>query len=320
MGLKNIKKQNKEYDISLLDLLRLLDPSKTGKFMYLLLDELKGIPAHEYGDYTDNLEINTDHLPPISRVVLNYLVELVGGLDVVNSLHKFNKLLDRKLINKNDIQEYSNLTEIIDVVFKKELELDSKEFTPHQDIISDDDFLILKPLNIISSRKYGASTKWCTSSSNPETFYDYSNRGVLLYIINRKNNEKTGVYYELKTKELSWWDSKDNRVDGLMVNIPKTVKTQILEYVLNEKHPNSHYFNKETQELSNKPTNEMVLPDVVGDFVNPQPFTGVWRRDVTDVPKWTPTTSEGRIDELVCKTLEYHYTIAALKEGGEEIN
>ena len=80
----------------------------------------------------------------------------------------------RKLINKNDIQEYSNLTEIIDVVFKKELELDSKEFTPHQDIISDDDFLILKPLNIISSRKYGASTKWCTSSSNPETFYDYS--------------------------------------------------------------------------------------------------------------------------------------------------
>ena len=60
------------------------------------------------------------------------------------------------------------------MVFKKELELDSKEFTPHQDIISDDDFLILKPLNIISSRKYGASTKWCTSSSNPETFYDYS--------------------------------------------------------------------------------------------------------------------------------------------------
>ncbi len=106
MGLKNIKKQNKEYDISLLDLLRLLDPSKTGKFMYLLLDELKGIPAHEYGDYTDNLEINTDHLPPISRVVLNYLVELVGGLDTVNSLHKFNKLLDRKLISKNDIQEY----------------------------------------------------------------------------------------------------------------------------------------------------------------------------------------------------------------------
>ena len=320
MGLKNIKKQNKEYNTSLLDLLRLLDPSKTGKFMYLLLDELKAIPAHEYGDYTDNLEINTDHLPPVSRVILNYLVELVGGLDAINSLHKFNNLLDRKLINKNDIQEYSNLTEIIDVVFKKELELDNKKFTPHHDIISDDDFLILKPLNIISSRKYGASTKWCTSSSNPETFYDYCRRGVLLYVINRKTNEKIGVYYELKTKELSWWDSRDDRLDGLMVNLPQEVKNNILTYILEESHPNSHYFNKETKKLSNKPTNEMVLRDVSGDFVNPIPFTGVWRNGVED-PRWVPTTTtDEKIDELVSKTLEYHYTIAALKEGGEEIN
>ncbi len=179
--------------------------------------------------------------------------------------------------------------------------------------------MILKPLNIISSRKYGASTKWCTSSSNPETFYDYSNRGILLYIINRKNNEKTGVYYEFKTNELSWWDSKDNRVDGLMVNLPKKVKNDILTYILNEKHPNSHYFNQETKELSNKPSNEMVLPDMDGDFVNPEPFTGVWRNN-TDGPSWTPNTTDDKIDELVRKTLKYHYTITALKEGGEEIN
>ena len=85
MGLKNIKKQNKDYDVSILDLLRLLDPSKTGKFMYILLNELRTIPAHEYGDYTDNLEVRTEHLPPVTRVILNYLVELVGGLESVNS-------------------------------------------------------------------------------------------------------------------------------------------------------------------------------------------------------------------------------------------
>ena len=31
MGLKKIRLENKEYNISILDLLRLLDPSKTGK-------------------------------------------------------------------------------------------------------------------------------------------------------------------------------------------------------------------------------------------------------------------------------------------------
>jgi len=319
MGLKNIKKQNKDYDVSILDLLRLLDPSKTGKFMYILLNELRTIPAHEYGDYTDNLEVRTEHLPPVARVILNYLVELVGGLESVNSLHKFNNLLDRKLIKKNDIQKYSNLNEIVDVVYKKELELLDKSCEPHQEIVLDDDYLILKPLNIVSSRKYGASTKWCTSSNNPETFYDYSRRGVILYVINRDTNDKIGVYYELKTKELTWWNSKDDRIDGLMVNLPKNIKNHILDYILNEKHPNSHYFNKETKELSNKPTNEMVLPDMTGDFTNPTPFTGVWRTEV-DGPKWTPTSTDERIDELVTKTLQYHYTIAALNNGGEEMN
>ena len=41
MGLKKIKLENKEYNVSILDLLRLLDPSKTGKFMTILLNELK---------------------------------------------------------------------------------------------------------------------------------------------------------------------------------------------------------------------------------------------------------------------------------------
>ena len=45
MSLKKIKQQNQYYNVSVLDLLRLLDPSKTGKFMNLLLTELKAIPS-----------------------------------------------------------------------------------------------------------------------------------------------------------------------------------------------------------------------------------------------------------------------------------
>ena len=104
-----------------------------------------------------------------------------------------------------------------------------------------------------------------------------------------------------------------------MVTLPKKLKNDILNYILNEKHPNSHYFNKETKELSNKPTNEMsIIPN--GEVVNtPEPFTGVWRNPQNS-PTWTSTTTDERIDELVNKTLEYHYTIGALRKGGEEIN
>ena len=70
----------------------------------------------------------------------------------------------------------------------------------------------------------------------------------------------------------------------------------------------------------------MAIIDVEGDHqevtVTPQPFTGVWRRGAHG-PTWSPTTTlttDDRIDELVNKTLEYHYTISALNKGGEEMS
>ena len=326
MGLKKIKLQNKEYDVSILDLLRLLDPSKTGKFMSILLNELKNIPAYEYGDDTQNLNLNVDSLPGVNKVILNYLVELVGGVEVIESLNKFNDFLDRKLISKNDVQQYLDLSEIVDVTYKKELELKNFPTTPHTQIVKDGDYLILKPLNIISSRKYGSLTKWCTSSNNPETFYSYSKKGILLYVIPRSSKDTWAVYYELSSQELSWWNSVDERVDGLLVDLPESVKNDILTFIFNEKNPNSYYFNEETKKLTNKPTNEMVIVDGEGDnqevVVNPQPFTGVWRRDANG-QSWGSTTTlnnHDRIDELINKTLQYHYTINALNKGGEEIS
>ena len=41
MALKKIKEQNKDYNISILDLLRIIDPSKTGKFMNLIIPKIK---------------------------------------------------------------------------------------------------------------------------------------------------------------------------------------------------------------------------------------------------------------------------------------
>tara|TARA_B100001564_G_scaffold359706_1_gene382518 strand:+ start:186 stop:1163 length:978 start_codon:yes stop_codon:yes gene_type:complete len=325
MGLKKIKLQNKEYNLSILDLLRILDPSKTGKFMNLLLKELKSIPENEVGEeYEESVDLYLDGMNGLNKILVSYLIELVGGVEVIRCMNQFINLSDKSLISRNDIQDYNSLGDLCNEVYKTELELANKSIESHQEVIFDNDkYLVLKPLNIISSRKYGASTKWCTSSSNPETFYSYSKKGVLLYIICRKNNDKWAVYYELDSRELSWWDVKDNRVDGLMVDLPKSLTKQIIKYILNEKQSNSYYFNEETKELLNKPTNEMVLPNTEGPgrFANPIPFNGVWPTTVNTTP-WTPTSTDRdeRIDELVTKTLEYHYTINALKKGGEEIN
>ena len=69
MGLRKIKLQNKDYNLSILDLLRILDPSKTGKFMTLLLNELKSIPDNEVGeDYEESIGIYLDGMVGVNKV------------------------------------------------------------------------------------------------------------------------------------------------------------------------------------------------------------------------------------------------------------
>ena len=68
---------------------------------------------------------------------------------------------------------------------------------------------------------------------------------------------------------------------------------------------------------------EMVI-DVDGDNIDdlvvpnvPSNLNVVWPENLNQT---TTTTSEDKIDSMVRKTLEYHYTISALNKGGEEID
>ena len=193
-------------------------------------------------------------------------------------------------------------------------------------VLKNTDYLILKPLNTFAAKKYGASTKWCTSSREPKTFYEYSENGILLYILSKIDTSKWAVYYDLKDKELSWWNAKDILTDGYLVDLPEQLKKDVLNYVLNETNPNSYYFDEKTKSLSLEElvnTPEMVI-DIDGDNIDdlvapsiPSNLSVVWPEGLNQT---NTTTSADKIDSLVRKTLEYHYTISALNKGGEEIS
>ena len=312
MKLKTLKDQNKNYNLSIIDFIKLLDPSKNGKFLRILLNELKfydksvSISQGSVWELSHQIEV----MQGINEEIINVLIECLGGVDVINDLEKFEVLCDENLISIKDVQEYRSLGEIsLAVIDAEEKRCGVK---PRKEIVLENsDYLILKPLNVFASRKYGSSTKWCTSSN-----------GVLLYIISKQNNTKWAVYYDIKARELSWWDSKDILTDGYIVDLPEDLKKDILHYILNENKSNSHYFDEETKLLSEQVFIGVV--DVDGDYqevlATPEPFTGIWRNG-TNGPSWNPdyTTTNDKIDGLVNKTLEYHYTINALNKGGQEM-
>ena len=337
MGLKKIKVENKEYNVSILDLLRLIDSSKTGKFMTVLLNELKfynkSVPLGARNIRLLNHPIKT--LNVVHEEILEILIDCLGGSDVINDLEKFEVLCEENLIAVKDIQQYKSLGEVSLAVIDAEEKRKDKNSSPHKEIVLDHpDYLILKPLNVFASKKYGASTKWCTSSRDPKTFYQYSEKGILIYILSKKDKVKWAVYYDMGLKELSWWNTKDVLIDGYLVVLPEQLKKDILNYILNEPYSNSYYFDAQTklnskEVLDNIKGEPEVVMDVDGDNIDvlcepytPSTLNVVWPPGINpDGARYEPTTtdSDERIDSMVRKTLEYHYTIKALNDGGEEI-
>ena len=336
MKLKKIKLENKEYNTSILDLLRLLDPSKTGKFMTILLNELKfynkSTPIGGRNMRIINHPIKTINV--VHEELLEILIDCLGGSDVINDLEKFEVLCEENLIGVTDIQEYRSLGELSLAVIDAEEKRKNKDSSPHKKIIFDHpDYLILKPLNVFASKKYGASTKWCTSSRDPKTFYQYSEKGILIYILSKSDNSKWAVYYDMLVKELSWWDTKDILTDGYLVDLPEKLKTDILGYILNETKPNSYYFTEKTilesKEVLSVDVTEGYL-DVDGDNIDLlcEPSTSstlnvVWPPGINpdcDTYGGASINSLEKIDSMVSKTMEYYYTIDALNKGGEDMS
>jgi len=331
MGLKKIKLENKEYNVSILDLLRLLDPSKTGKFMTILLNELKfynkSVPLGHRDIKQLSNQIETSNV--IHEELLGVLIECVGGTDVINDLEKFEVLCDEGLVEVIDIQEYRSIGELSLTVIDAEEKRKDRDSTPQKEIVFDlPDYLLLKPLNEFASKKYGASTKWCTSSRDPKTFYQYSENGVLIYILPKNDNPKWAVYYDMGLKELSWWNTKDILTDGYLVDLPEQLKKDILKYILDEQNPNGYYFDEKAKALSKDHLlHELTPPNDIDDIdslVYPTQTGGlsvVWPTLTTTDNNYntTTTSSSVKIDSMVSKTMEYYYTIDALNKGGEEL-
>jgi hypothetical protein len=97
-------------------------------------------------------------------------------------------------------------------------------------VLDTEEWLLLRPLTFQSSRKYGSNTKWCTTQeNNPDYFMKYSNKGVLIYCINKKTGYKVASFYSLDKgdPEFSFWNQKDTRVDSLDTDLTDDLRLVI---------------------------------------------------------------------------------------------
>ena len=244
--IKTLSQQFPELSLSLLDAIKIVDPSGDKRTYCELFSKLlkKKYESHSentreyYLDLKERIDIDELSFkfdnPLWVRLLSEYIREVIG-VDTINNIKKLHQYRERKLIN-TDISEYNSLEKIMEDLSVADLKLISfeNEKCVHK-VFEDQEWILVRPLTHESSQKYGSNTKWCTTSIESEYFYKYC-RGFLLYIINKKTGLKVGCHADLekgKYYNLSFWNQRDEKTDsmdtGLSLEILGMVKKELVE-------------------------------------------------------------------------------------------
>jgi hypothetical protein len=238
-----LKKQNPGLNINLVDIINgLFEKTKyTEMTLNLYKSNQMKMTSGEFNEYVADLHTNYNiekskliHLSPLEIKML-YRTLSDFGYQNFQILSKFVEYNEKNLIENKDLTSYTTFTELeLQVSLSDVKALDKVLEKQILKLHEDDEWLVIKPLSFLSSRKYGSATKWCTTTEKePQYYFKYSKRGILVYCINKKTGNKVAAFKNLNSeydRETSFWNIVDVRVDSIDSDLPM----EILKLIKND--------------------------------------------------------------------------------------
>ena len=251
MGIKKLKKENEILNLNLASMLERFDTSKTKKysqFLVKMLNEKIEKWQKEQEEYESIRKVN-EVLDPLERVVPNdsfenmisrfFFCDFLFSWNSIGRFVEFTELMEKGVISEKDISKYDSWGMLETQLFEaKNRELFKRSKKEIHKIFEDDNYMIFKPLTYASSCSYGYQTKWCTAMVNdPGYFYNHS-RGILIYLIDKKENKKFAFYkhfpqrYEISDDHEQYafktYNQEDKQIDTIQTGLPMNILQIIL--------------------------------------------------------------------------------------------
>jgi hypothetical protein len=254
-----------ENNINMYELFSYFSPEKKSKYVELLLNLLKRTNNFDqhHSEVVERLvqefdfpkeEIN--QYPKLQIVFFYRLLDTMFNMNDLKSFRKFCEYNERGLIKQNDLTTYKNFDMVLDSLSVAELVADAKEMEKQIRIIHEsDEWLLVRPLTFESSKKYGKGTKWCTTQeNNPDYFFKYSSKGVLIYALNKLTGYKVASFNSLDKNEpeFSFWNAKDNRIDSLQSELTDELRKIIADESTIKAKSNRALMSKEDRDKEEK--------------------------------------------------------------------
>jgi len=254
---------NPDNNLNLVTVLELFSPEGKSKYTDMLLRLMKNTPnlKDHIKDIKNTLKneftfIGDEQLNKFGDIQLMLLYRFIDSFFNVQDLVNFKKFCDyneRNLIEQNDLSKYKSYEDIINAVSVADMKVETKDMENQIiKVFEDDEWLLLRPLTYLASKKYGSNTKWCTTqSNNSEYFIKYSSKGVLIYCINKKTGYKVASFYSLdkNDQEFSFWNQKDTRVDSLQTELNDELRKIIGEISMAKNAKTNRYLLNDDQRV-----------------------------------------------------------------------
>ena len=206
--LDKLKEQHPELNITIIDIIGMIDPTDTYKYSEFLIKILK-----RWYDTTD--------------IQYGIGVDLLGD-ENVETLNEFEKHCKAKRIVKNDISQHTDFKTLkIEVNRAKEI-LRMKELEKQtKTLLELGEWLVMMPLSYEAAKLYGANTKWCVTQE--KYWNEYIRNYKIIYVINRSTDVKYAISRD-KTddKDLKAWLSDDSETSPLLLNIPQEIWSVVI--------------------------------------------------------------------------------------------
>jgi hypothetical protein len=265
---------NEDYNLNIVSILEMFSPEGKSKYTETLLRMMKNTPNLK--EHTKEIKMvlidkfpfmEKSKLDLMSDIQLMLVYKFIDGFFNMEDLQKYRKFCEyneRNLIEESDLSKYKSFDQMISAMGIAEMKAEEKELeTQVIKIHEDGEWLMVRPLTFKSSCKYGANTKWCTTTEhNQEYFNKYARKGVLVYCINKKNGYKVAAFYSLDKNEpeFSYWNQKDTRIDSTDSQLPLELIGFIRDYVKDSKVKSNYTMlsgdqKKELNQSNNKRTN-----------------------------------------------------------------
>lgn len=207
--LDKLKEQHPELNISVMDIIVKLDPTKTYKYTEFLVKKFKEF----YEDYDD--------------WAIGLGLEMMGN-ENMESLNEFEVHAKANRITNPDISQYKDFRQIHNAVQEADEKVKLKELEKQVvKLFDNDEWSVVIPLSYEASKTYGANTKWCTTQER--YWNEYINSYKLIYIQNKKTNEKYAVSRHWEdSKKIQAWMSNDDESNPMLLPLPSEVMSVII--------------------------------------------------------------------------------------------